>query len=39
MEGKWTDMKERRNTNWREISRNKIEWKKATEEVKVHLGL
>jgi hypothetical protein len=41
MEGKWTDMKEGRITNWREIrvSMNKNEWKKAIEEAKVHLGL
>jgi hypothetical protein len=35
----WTDIKDRRIMNWRKTPRNKNEWKKAIEEVKVHLGL
>jgi hypothetical protein len=34
----WTDIKERRITNWRETSRNRNELKKDIEEAKVHLG-
>jgi hypothetical protein len=35
----WTDIKKGKITNWREISRNRNEWKKAIEEAKVHLEL
>jgi hypothetical protein len=35
----WTDIKEGRIMNRRKASRNRIKWKKAIEEAKVHLGL
>jgi len=35
----WTDVKEGKIANWREISRNRNEWMKAIEEAKVCLGL
>ena len=35
----WTDIKTGRITNWSETSRNRSEWKRAIEEVKVQLGL